>query len=90
MGQPQAGSGSQIVGGIIGLLPDWLEIPLLCLLFLAIVAGWIRSIRSKLAQRRAVRSVAPVAAPQSGRQEPSGADFLGAYAPQQRQDADTR
>ncbi|MEV6393485.1 hypothetical protein AB0M39_01635 [Streptomyces sp. NPDC051907] len=83
MGQPQAGVGRQIFEGLISFLPDWLEIPLLCLLVLIVVGGWIRSLTRKVSARRAARVAPPLAAPPSG--GASGADFLGPYAPQQPQ-----
>ncbi|MBT2367610.1 hypothetical protein J7E88_20455 [Streptomyces sp. ISL-10] len=78
-GQPQASIAKNIFEGIVSFLPDWLQIPLLCLLVLLIVLGWISSIRKKIAQRRAARTGQPVAAPQYN--QGSGADHLGPYAP---------
>ncbi|MFF3290194.1 hypothetical protein [Streptomyces sp. NPDC003023] len=116
-GQPQASILKNVFEGLIQFLPDWLEIPLLCLLLAVILFGWVQSIRGKIARRRAARAPQPVLPPQGGQgrgadhlgpyapaaqhpaaqqsavQQPaahgsSGADFLGAYAPQQRRDGD--
>ncbi len=83
MGQPQAGIGREIFEGVLQFLPDWLQIPILCLFVLLIVLGWISSIRGKIAQRRAARTAPPVVVQHGDRGR--GADFLGPYAPQQPQ-----
>ncbi len=101
-GLPQASIASSIFDGVvngvfrnvleavIGFLPDWLEIPLLSLLILAVVVGWARKLGRRRAARRAARSPQPGRpAQQAQRAEPSGADFLGAYAPQQRRGGDS-
>ncbi|MCX4821750.1 hypothetical protein OG883_18025 [Streptomyces sp. NBC_01142] len=88
-GQPQASIAKNIFEGVIQFLPDWLEIPLLCLLALIIVLGWVQSIRGKIARRRAARTAQPVGAPQpvaaSQGDQGRGADYLGPYAPAQPQ-----
>lgn len=84
-GQPQASIMKNIFEGVVSFLPDWLQIPILCLIVLLVVLGWIASIRGKLARRRAARSPQPVAAPPAG--GGSGADFLGPYAPPAQQPA---
>jgi hypothetical protein len=78
-GQPQASILKNVFEGLIQFLPDWLEIPLLCLLLAAVLFGWIQSIRRKIARRRAARSPQPVPPPPAG--QGSGADHLGPYAP---------
>ncbi|MFF0450985.1 hypothetical protein ACFYT4_32170 [Streptomyces sp. NPDC004609] len=114
-GQPQAGVVAKVFDGLTVFLPDWLEIPLLCLVLALVVWGWISSLRNRLARRRAARTApapaatgsgadtlgpyapqAPAGAPgpqgQPGGQHPgrpqgpSGADFLGSYAPGNRRD----
>ncbi|MFF3324159.1 hypothetical protein [Streptomyces sp. NPDC002889] len=82
-GQPQASIAKNIFEGLISFLPDWLEIPLLCLFFLLVVLGWVQSLRKKIAQRRLARTAQPVSAPQGD--QGRGADFLGPYAPAQQQ-----
>ncbi|WP_328402844.1 hypothetical protein OHS70_31080 [Streptomyces sp. NBC_00390] len=79
-GQPQASIAKNIFEGLISFLPDWLEIPLLCLIVLLVVFGWIQSLRKKVAERRAARTGQPVVVPPAGGQG-SGADYLGPYAP---------
>ncbi|MFI6286434.1 hypothetical protein ACIBCM_17030 [Streptomyces sp. NPDC051018] len=74
--QPQAGIVAKVFDGLTFLLPDWLEIPLLCLVVALVVWGWVSSLRNKLARRRAARTAPPPAA------HGSGADYLGPYAPQ--------
>ncbi|MGW0773883.1 hypothetical protein ACWD01_09570 [Streptomyces sp. NPDC002835] len=78
-GQPQASILKNVFEGLIQFLPDWLEIPLLCLLLAAVLFGWIQSIRRKIARRRAARPPQPVPPPPAG--QGGGADHLGPYAP---------
>ncbi|WP_329015893.1 hypothetical protein [Streptomyces sp. NBC_00690] len=83
LGQPQAGIAGKIFDGVVAFLPDWLEIPLLCLVLLFFVVRWVLWAKKKIEQRRAARGGPPVlSAPGS---QGSGADHLGAYAPQQPQ-----
>jgi hypothetical protein len=81
-GQPQASIAKNIFEGIVSFLPDWLQIPILCLIVLLVVLGWASSIRKKIARRRAARSPQPV--PVAPGSQGSGADFLGPYAPAQQ------
>ncbi|MFF8845954.1 hypothetical protein ACF08N_25075 [Streptomyces sp. NPDC015127] len=81
-GQPQASIARNIFDGIVSFLPDWLQIPILCLIILLIVLGWVSSIRKKIAQRRAARNPQPV--PAASGNQGSGADHLGPYAPAQQ------
>jgi hypothetical protein len=83
-GQPQASIAKNVVEGLISFLPDWLEIPLLCLIILLVVFGWIQSLRKKIAARRAARTGQPVVMAQGS--QGSGADYLGPYAPAPAQD----
>ncbi|MFF8954881.1 hypothetical protein [Streptomyces sp. NPDC014894] len=79
-GQPRAAAVSRIldvVEVITAFLPDWLEIPALALTALVVAVVGVRALRSRLAARRADRSVRPA----PGTDGLSGADYLGAYAP---------
>jgi hypothetical protein len=76
-GQPQASILKNVFEGLIQFLPDWLEIPLLCLLVAVVLFGWVQSIRGRIARRRAARSPQPVPPPPAG--QGSGADHLGPY-----------
>lgn len=77
---------SQIFEAVLGFLPDWVQITVLALIVLAVVGSWIVKLKRKLAYRRAVRSGQPVhAAARYG--QGRGADYLGAYAPQQTEPA---
>ncbi|MFP1628220.1 hypothetical protein ACLB9X_24315 [Streptomyces sp. 5K101] len=81
-GQPQASIAKNIFEGIVSFLPDWLQIPILCLIILLVVLGWVSSIRKKIARRRAARNPQPV--PVAPGSQGSGADYLGQYAPAQQ------
>ncbi|MER6612972.1 hypothetical protein [Streptomyces xantholiticus] len=81
-GQPQASIARNIFEGIVQFLPDWLQIPILCLIILLVVLAWVSSIRSKIARRRAARNPQPV--PTAPGSQGSGADHLGQYAPAQQ------
>ncbi|MEV4330046.1 hypothetical protein AB0K02_05810 [Streptomyces sp. NPDC049597] len=81
-GQPQASIAKNIFEGIVQFLPDWLQIPILCLIILLIVLGWVSSVRKKIARRRAARNPQPV--PTALGSQGSGADHLGQYAPAQQ------
>lgn len=78
-GTPQASILKNVFEGLIQFLPDWLEIPLLCLLLAVILFGWVQSIRGRVARRRAARAPQPVSPPPGG--QGRGADHLGPYAP---------
>ncbi|WP_030221633.1 hypothetical protein [Streptomyces sp. NRRL WC-3626] len=81
-GIPLASVKSQIFESVLGFLPDWVQITVLALIVLAVVASWVVKLKRRIAHRRAVRRGQPVhAAAQYG--QGSGADHLGAYAPQQ-------
>ncbi|MFD7701699.1 hypothetical protein [Streptomyces caelestis] len=80
-GMPLASVKSQMFESVLGFLPDWVQITVLALIVLAVVASWVVKIKRKIAYRRAVRNGRPVhAAARYG--QGSGADHLGAYAPQ--------
>ncbi|MGN9793835.1 hypothetical protein ACTMTU_22395 [Streptomyces sp. OZ13] len=81
-GQPQASIAKNIFEGIVSFLPDWLQIPIICLIILLVLLGWVSSIRKKIARRRAARNPQPV--PVAPGNQGSGADFLGPYAPAQQ------
>ncbi|GGW34063.1 hypothetical protein [Streptomyces xantholiticus] len=78
-GQPQASILKSVFEGLIQFLPDWLEIPLLCLLIAFILFGWVQSIRGKITRRRAARAPQPMLPPAGS--QGRGADHLGQYAP---------
>ncbi|MPY60094.1 hypothetical protein [Streptomyces spongiae] len=85
-GVPLASVKSQIFEAVLGFLPDWVQISALALIALAVVGSWVVKLKRKLAYRRAVRGGQPVhAAAQYG--QGRGADYLGAYAPQQTEPA---
>lgn len=71
---------------VLQFMPDWVQIAVLVLIVLLVVGSWGFKLKRKIAQRRVVRQGGAVpAAAQTGQR--SGADFLGAYAPQQAQAA---
>ncbi|MEU6104426.1 hypothetical protein [Streptomyces flaveolus] len=97
-GMPLASTKSQLVEAVLGFLPDWVRITVLALIAPAVVASWLIGPKHRIARRRVARSGVPVQAPaQHGlgvgadhlgpcappRPQPSGADFLGSYAPRQ-------
>ncbi|MFD3315277.1 hypothetical protein [Streptomyces sp. NPDC058694] len=76
---------SEIFDVVLRFLPDWVQIAVLCVVVAVVLATWAYKLKHKLAHRRAVRAGQPVhAAAQYG--QGRGADYLGAYAPQARQD----
>lgn len=76
---------SEIFEAVLGFLPDWAQMTGLGLVVVAVLATWAYKLKRKLAYRRALRAGQPVhAAAQYG--QGRGADYLGAYAPQTRQD----
>lgn len=85
-GVPQASGKSEIFEFFLRFMPEWVQITVLALIVLAVVASWILKLKRKIAYRRAVRAgVAVHAAAQHG--QGRGADYLGAYAPQNQQTA---
>lgn len=73
---------SEIFEAVLKFMPDWVQITVLALVVLVVLVSWGVKLKRKIDYRRAVRSGQPVhAAAQYGQR--SGADYLGAYAPQQ-------
>ncbi|MFI6940012.1 hypothetical protein ACIBI4_12135 [Streptomyces sp. NPDC050418] len=85
-GMPLASIGSKIFDGVFGFLPDWIKITVLALVLLAVVVSWVVKIKRKVDARRALRQGRPT--PTVAQGQPSGADYLGPYAPQQSSGAD--
>ncbi|KUL68878.1 MULTISPECIES: hypothetical protein [unclassified Streptomyces] len=82
-GVPLASVKSEIFETVLQFMPDWIQIPVLVLIVLAVVGSWVYKGKRKLDQRRARRlgrTSTPVPQPSQAR----GADFLGPYAPQQQ------
>ncbi|MFI2434251.1 hypothetical protein [Streptomyces sp. NPDC018693] len=65
----------RLLPDLLGLLPDWLQGPVIALCVLSFVVLAVRRVKRRIARRRARRQG----------QEPRGADFLGSYAPPQTQ-----
>ena len=87
-GMPLASGRSEIFELVLKFMPDWVQFTVLGLIVLAVVASWALKLKRKIQYWRAVRTGAPVhAAAQHG--QGRGADYLGAYAPQQNQPAQT-
>ncbi|MFJ4788080.1 hypothetical protein [Streptomyces sp. NPDC088794] len=85
-GVPLASGKSEIFEAVLKFMPDWVQITVLGLIVLAVVASWVLKLVAKIKYRRAVRNGVPVhAAAQYG--QGRGADYLGEYAPQQAQSA---
>ncbi|MDN3022396.1 hypothetical protein [Streptomyces sp. S.PB5] len=81
-GMQMASGKSEIFEAVLKFMPDWVQITVLALVVLAVLVSWGIKIKRKIDYRRAVRSGQPIhAAAQYG--QGRGADFLGAYAPQQ-------
>jgi len=79
---------SEIFEASIGFLPDWAQGGALGLLVLAVLATWAVKLKRKFAYHRAVRTGQPI--PEAARYaQGRGADYLGSYAPQPRQDDTT-
>ncbi len=74
-GVPLASWKTQMFESLLGFLPDWVQITVLALVVLGFLTAWALKLKRRIAARRARRTGAPVP---SG---PSGADFLGPYAP---------
>ncbi|KKD06098.1 membrane protein [Streptomyces sp. WM6386] len=73
---------SEIFEAVLKFMPDWVQITVIALVVLAVLVSWGVKLKRRIDYRRAVRSGRPVhAAAQYGQR--SGADYLGAYAPQQ-------
>ncbi|WP_240657627.1 hypothetical protein [Streptomyces populi] len=69
---------------ILWFMPGWVQVMVLALVVLAVVGSWTLKLKRKIQYRRAVRTGQPVhAAAQYG--QGRGADYLGAYAPQENQ-----
>ncbi|MER5375416.1 hypothetical protein [Streptomyces sp. NPDC002553] len=83
-GVPLASGKSEIFEFFLRFLPEWAQITVIGLILLLVVASWILKLKRKIDHRRAVRSgVAAHVAAQQGQRR--GADYLGAYAPQNQQ-----
>ncbi|MER7174099.1 hypothetical protein [Streptomyces mesophilus] len=81
-----ASIGGRIFDGLLGFLPDWIQITVVALILLAFVASWVVKIKRKIDRRRARRQGLPAqTVPQTGQR--SGADYLGPYAPGAQQSA---
>ncbi|TPQ17015.1 hypothetical protein [Streptomyces sporangiiformans] len=88
MGVPQASGKSEIFEAVLRFMPDWVQVTVLGLVLLAVLVSLGVKLKRKLAYRRAVREGRPMhAAAQYG--QGRGADYLGSYAPQTRQDGTT-
>ncbi|KAB1989625.1 hypothetical protein F8144_07655 [Streptomyces triticiradicis] len=81
-GVPLASGKGEIFELVLKFMPDWVQVTVLALVVLAVVGSWIVKLKRKIQYWRAVRAGRPVhAAAQYG--QGRGADYLGAYAPQQ-------
>ncbi|WP_238431637.1 hypothetical protein [Streptomyces cavernae] len=75
----QASWKSEMFQAVLNFLPDWLQWTAIALAVLGVLVSWGFKLRRRIAQRRAVNAILPT---HGG--EGRGADYLGAYAPQQR------
>ncbi|MFE2299718.1 hypothetical protein ACFXAW_16125 [Streptomyces sp. NPDC059445] len=83
-GVPLASGKGEIFELVLKFMPDWVQVTVLALIVLAVLGSWILKLTRKIRYWRAVRAGVPVhAAAQYG--QGRGADYLGAYAPQQNQ-----
>ena len=83
-GVPLASGKGEIVELVLKFMPDWVQVTVLALIVLAVLGSWILKLTRKIQYWRAVRAGVPVhAAARHG--QGRGADYLGAYAPQQDQ-----
>jgi hypothetical protein len=83
-GMQLASGKSEIFEFALRFMPDWVQHVGLALIVLAVLVSWGIKIKRKIDYRRAVRNGRPThSAAQYGQR--SGADYLGAYAPQQVQ-----
>lgn len=81
----QASWKGEMLQAVLGFLPGWIQWTVIGLAVVAFVASRIVKLRRGLAHRRAGRTGEPV--PTAGRHgQGRGADYLGAYAPQQTQE----
>lgn len=81
-GMQMASGKSEIFEFVLKFMPEWVQITGLALIVLAVLVSWGIKLKRKIDYRRAVRSGQPIhAAVRYGQR--SGADYLGAYAPQQ-------
>jgi hypothetical protein len=81
-GVPLASGKGEIVELVLKFMPDWVQVTVLALIVLAVLGSWILKLTRKIQYWRAVRAGVPVhAAARHG--QGRGADYLGAYAPQQ-------
>ncbi|MFJ9738906.1 hypothetical protein [Streptomyces sp. NPDC101166] len=83
-GVPLASVKGEIFEFFLRFLPEWAQIAVIGLILLIVVASWILKLKRKIDHRRAVRAGVAVHVAAQQRQR-SGADFLGAYAPQNQQ-----
>ncbi|MFD5522062.1 hypothetical protein [Streptomyces sp. NPDC127066] len=83
-GMPLASGKGEIFELVLKFMPDWVQVTVLALVVLAVLGSWILKLTRKIQYWRAVRAGVPVhAAARHG--QGRGADYLGAYAPQQNQ-----
>ena len=81
---PLASGKSEIFEIVLKFMPDWVQVPVLCLIVAAVLFSWGLKLKRWIAGRRGASAGAPVqVAAQHG--QGRGADYLGAYAPQQAQ-----
>ncbi|MES5822216.1 hypothetical protein [Streptomyces sp. RG80] len=81
-GMQMASGKSEIFEFVLRFMPDWVQITVVALVVLAVLVSWAVKLKRKIDYRRALRNGQPVhAAARYGQR--SGADYLGAYAPQQ-------
>ncbi|MHC5905611.1 hypothetical protein ACVNF4_17175 [Streptomyces sp. S6] len=79
-----ASAKSEIFQFVLQFLPEWIQIPALCLIIALAVGSWALTLRRKLLLRRALRAAG--AGDGMIRQQGDGtrgADFLGSYAPRE-------
>ncbi|MEV7888261.1 hypothetical protein ACWD3I_30990 [Streptomyces sp. NPDC002817] len=82
-GMQLASGKSEIFEAVLKFMPDWVQITVIALVVLVVLVSWGVKLKRKIDYRRAVRNGQPVhAAARYGQR--SGADYLGAYAPQQQ------
>ncbi|MFM9614283.1 hypothetical protein DF268_34620 [Streptomyces sp. V2] len=74
---------SEIFQFVLQFLPDWIQIPALCLIIGLVVLSWALKLRRKWLLRQAGAGQGAVVQQQGDGTR--GADFLGAYAPRQPQ-----
>ncbi|WP_416969310.1 hypothetical protein [Streptomyces sp. 4F14] len=78
---------SEIFQFVLQFMPDWIQIPALCLIIGLVLVSWGLKLRRKWLLRRALRQAGVTQGPVVLQQGDGtrGADFLGAYAPPQPQ-----